>query len=201
MDVDELLLRAWTAVEKANIPEKLQETAFKEAVAFLRGSADPASELPNKSRVAHATQRAPQADTGGERTLEDDFFTQLAYESGADEDDLRDILTLAQDGKVLVTPPTRNLGTSKAQQARTVVALVGGARSKGLGEKPINAEAVREELRRKGCYDRANHSSHVGKMKGFNRGANSDELLPTSKWHEDFAVAIATALGRKSDDK
>jgi hypothetical protein len=36
MDVDELMHRAWESVQKAELPEALQEAAFKEAVHFLR---------------------------------------------------------------------------------------------------------------------------------------------------------------------
>ena len=39
MDVEELIRRAWEATEKAGVPERLQEPAFKEAVASLRAQA------------------------------------------------------------------------------------------------------------------------------------------------------------------
>jgi hypothetical protein len=40
MDVEEPVRRAWEAVQKAEIPEPLQEVAFKEAVDYLRSERD-----------------------------------------------------------------------------------------------------------------------------------------------------------------
>jgi hypothetical protein len=44
MEVEELIRRAWEAVEKASVPKALQKAAFKEAVDFLRSAnAEPPS--------------------------------------------------------------------------------------------------------------------------------------------------------------
>jgi hypothetical protein len=197
MDVDELMLKAWTAVEKAGIPDNLCELALKEAIDFLRAGDKTGAGLPGHSNPAAPAKDGVSLAAESDQPQEADFFAILARESGASEDDLRDILILTSDGKVQVTPPTRSLGATKAQQARTVVALVAGARTKGLGEKPGNLEAVRAELTRKQVYDRGNFSSQLGRMKGFNRGSTSDEILPTSKWLDDFTTAVATAHGRR----
>jgi hypothetical protein len=200
MDVEELLSRAWSAVEKAGIPDELHELAFKEAINFLLAStATPpaAGSQPHPASPAEGSPARPP-ESPGARADEDTFFSKLTHESGEPESDLRDILNLTADGKVHVIPPTKDLGTSVTQQARTVIALVAGARSKGLDEKPVNAEEVRAELKRKQCYDKNNFSnSHLGSMKGFNAGANRNELLLTSKWVDDFKVAVAKAHGRK----
>jgi len=63
MDVDELLQSAWTAVEKAGIPEESRETGFKEAAAFLRASPNLASELPKKPEAAQTARRGAPTDT------------------------------------------------------------------------------------------------------------------------------------------
>jgi hypothetical protein len=40
MDVDQLLQKAWKAVEKSGVPESLYGVAFKEAADFIRTGAD-----------------------------------------------------------------------------------------------------------------------------------------------------------------
>jgi hypothetical protein len=205
VDADDLLKKAWKAVEKSGIPEPLQQVAFQEAVAFLRseGTAEPRNgERVSTPARARATQQAkpgkPSTGRSGERVAVDEstFFRQLADESGMPEADLRDILTLGTNGDVHVTPPTRRLGTSIATQARTVIALVAGARSKGLGERPVNAEAVRNEAHRKGCYDKNNFANHLRPMNGFNAGASKAEIVPTSRWLDDFRTAVNQVHGR-----
>ncbi len=79
-----------------------------------------------------------------------------------------------------------------------MVALVAGARSKGLGEKPVDAKAVRDEADRKHCFDSNNFSgSHIGGMKGFNKSGRK-HILVTSKWVGEFQAAIDQALGRSA---
>ncbi len=116
------------------------------------------------------------------------------------ERDLRDVLQLTADGKVHVNPPSRKLGSSLSDQARTVIALVASARSKGLGEQPVKADAVRDELRRKHCYDPNNFSArHLGPLRGFNAGATRTEIVLTTKWVDDFKAAVNQAHERASD--
>jgi hypothetical protein len=131
---------------------------------------------------------------------EDTFFRNLAHESGVLEKDLRDVLSLS-GGKIHVTQPQRNLGTNRAQQARTIIALTAAARAFGLGERPINADAVRDEVKRKNSYDQANYSTgHLGGLDGFNPGGSPSEMVTTSKWVGDFVAAVDQALGRTDDD-
>jgi hypothetical protein len=129
------------------------------------------------------------------------MFAELARESGVAESDLRDILQLTPVGQLHVTPPTKDLGSSLAEQAKNVIALVASARSKGLGERVIDANVVRAELTRKHCYDSANFASkHLGPMKGFNAGSNRNEIVVTSKWIDEFKSAVAHAHGRTSPE-
>ena len=214
MDVNELLAMAWAAVEKSRMPEHLHEAAFKEAVAFLRSDAGGA-EADSKGRTTESPSRGkkraakaatgPSKDKVGDDTEvphEDEFFERLASESGVDEQDLRDILQLASNGAVHISPPTKNLGDTVAEQARNVIALVAGARSVGLMEKPVNAKAVRDEADRKRCYQQNNYSAnHLRPMKGFNAGASAAEIVLTSKWVSEFVAAVDRAHGRVKAEK
>lgn len=210
MDVDELISQAWSAVEKAGVPESVQGVAFKEAVDFLRedrseGSSRAAANAPAARRKQGASnaskrKRQPHEESPAVEIDEAGFFGDLAAESGVEEERLRDCLHLS-NGTVHVTPPGRELGDSRRAQAQTVVALVAGARSRGLAENPVNAEAVHAELKRKHCWDKNNFSNkHLGPMKGFNAGSNRTEIVLTSKWDEEFQAAVDTALGDRDDD-
>jgi hypothetical protein len=209
MDVDELLTRAWNAVEKSAVPEPLQAIALKEAIDFLRadGSSSPDGSADGRGDTADQSQRKPAAgrssspsasgNTGDTPRSADEFFAHLASESGESERDLRDILTVTADSIVHVTQPTKDLGDSVAEQAKNVTALVASARAIGLGENPVNAAAVRKELDRKRCYDNGNFAAkHLGRLKGFNAGATRNEIVLTSKWTGEFSAAVAKAHGR-----
>jgi hypothetical protein len=203
MEVEDVLRQAWKAVQKAGIPEALHEVAFKEAVDLLR-SGKPL-ESAKKPVVVKPKKRARNDDHEGESQPEDapdedTFFATLAEESGVPEADLRDILNLVDGRKVQVTPPSRTLGGNQKQQAQTVIALVAGARSRGLGEKPVNAGAVRDELKRKNCWSSGNFAGyHLGPMKGFNAGSNKEEILTTTRWVEEFKAAVDQAHGRNPE--
>jgi hypothetical protein len=210
MEPDEILKKAWAAVQAAGLPESMQETAFREAVALLKGETgdqdSTAKQTPRagaparKSGAKSAKRKTPDSTGGAETTSTPDeatFFSQLSHESGATEADLRDILSLGSNGAVHVTPATRVLGTNRAEQARTVTALVAAARGIGLGEAPISAEAVRQEVQRKHCFDSGNYASTViGRLRGVNYGGSRTEMVLTSRWVDDFTAAVSQAHGR-----
>jgi hypothetical protein len=221
MEANEILKKAWEAVQASGVPESMQDTAFKEAVAILRGDSGeggsttgggPAASTPQIKRTSTGPKKAgPKSQkrkTDGAPPPpvhvpdEANFFSELASESGVSETDLRDILQLYPDGTVNVTPPTRTLGGNKAEQARTVLPLVVGARLIGLKESPVSAAAVRNELNRKNCYDQGNFGAAVlGRLAGFNYGGSNAEIVATSKWVDDFAAAVRRAHGRDKADK
>lgn len=206
VNVDDLIAEAWSAVQKAGVPEPLQEVAFKEAIGFLRVAVAGADSMTMKTGATSSHERAttdksPVAHGASEHPSEEAFFEALAHEAEVSESDLRDILSLTRDGNVHVTQPTKKLGGTLSAQARTVIALVASARAVGLGEKPVSADAVRRELDRKRCYDAGNFAAkHLGPLKGFNAGASRNEIVLTSKWAEDFAAAVAQAHGRATDE-
>jgi hypothetical protein len=202
VEPDEILRRAWEAVEKAAVPEPLHEVAFKEAVELLRGGSVPEEDKQTRDRAkqkSRSQKPKPTVDKPLAVTVDGaTFFAQLSAESGVSEKDLRDILGLSGD-VVKVTTPTRNLGSSIAEQARSVIALVATARGVGLGEEPVDAGAVSDEAKRKRCFQsRKFTSDHLGPMKGFN-SAGRGEIVLTSKWPTEFQAAVEQALGRTKD--
>jgi hypothetical protein len=188
------------------MPESLQAVALQEAIDYLRSGEDHGSQDAriSKKRKGPPKKRDPAKESDGdsdneeprETPDENTFFSQLASESGIDEDRLRDVLHLTKTGIVHVTPPTKDLGASVAQQAKCVIALVASARARGLGEHPVSADAVRSEAKRKHCFLQNNFAGHhLSPMKGFNAGSNRSEIVLTSKWLDDFKSAVATVSG------
>ena len=176
MEPNDILKKAWDAVQASGVPESMHETAFREAVAILRDEADgstqgtrsvrPTTRVPHRGDRKAGTRAATpeRPSTASSSTQVPDaatFFSALAHESGVDEAQLRDVLTVGSDGTVNITPPTRTLGGSKAEQARTVVALLAPARLIGLQESPVSGDALRKECRRKNCFDTNNFASTV----------------------------------------
>lgn len=210
MDVEELLQTAWTAVKKAGLPESLQEVAFKEAVAYLRDAdgkggqarAKRSQKKPDTRKPSRSSSSGSQAQDSEEQPPDEDaFFSQLASESGVDEKALKDVLQLKDGGSVHVIPPTRELGRSKAEQTRRVIALVAGAYAHGLDRSPVDAEDVRAEAKRKRCFDTANFAATLKMLKGFSSGSNRNEIMVGSKWFDEFKEAVATATGTDSGDE
>ena len=151
VDVDDLIAKAWGAVEKAGVPGPVQGVALKEAIDFLREADEGHTTNSRRSKRPTGKPRAESAGGKGvdQRSAEElpdeaAFFSQLADESGVDEVVLRDVLQL-KDAAVHVIPPTRKLGDSKANQSRQLIALVAGAYAHGLDRSPVDAVAVREE--------------------------------------------------------
>lgn len=207
MDVDELIERAWKAVEKAGVSEAAQPAALQEAVAFLRehdgsgGGGNAGGEgSTRRKRGSAATRRSGPAEPPTEDLPDEDtFFATLASESGVEETELRDVL-LYRGGKVTVSPPTRKFGDSKTTQAKAITALVAGARAKGLGESTVRAELVHDELKRKQCWDQNNFNKHLRALHGYNVGSDRSEIVTTSKWVSEFSDAVEQALGKSSDE-
>lgn len=219
VEVEELIERAWKAVERAKVSETAQPVALQEAVAFLRdqdrnaggdsgreGSIDrnrsTQSRRRTKSRETVEFDPAPSDVMGGaeaDEVAEDTFFSTLASESGVADSDLRDVL-LYKGGKVTVSPPTRMFGESKTAQAKAITALVAGARAKGLGESTVRAEVVHDELKRKQCWDKNNFNQHLRALRGYNVGSDRSEIVTTSKWVAEFKDAVALGVGTTDDD-
>jgi hypothetical protein len=192
----ELLTEAWKAVEESGVPEPLHALAFQEAIDLLKSErkGSDSGNRPKRDRSQRSPRHEETPDGGRD---EDTFFADLASESGESEQDLRDVLHLTNDGKVQVTAPTKDLGSNLSEQAKTTIALVASARARGLPEKPVKAQAVRDELDRKHCYDSGNFSAqHLGKLKGFNAGSDRSEIVLTSKWVDEFRDALAKVHGR-----
>jgi hypothetical protein len=161
---------------------------------------DGGQKSPAKKSAAKSTAKSPTgAPPGVDAPDESTFFAQIADESGVGEKELRDVLRLTKGGEVEVVPPTRKLGLSKADQAKTVIVLVAGARALGLGEDPVDADAVRKEAKRKRCFDQNNFAAKaLSPLDGFNAGSNRNEIVLGSKWVGEFKAVVDKVRGAKA---
>lgn len=207
-DVDELMKRAWEAVQKAGVSEAAQAVALQEAVAYLReedggGGGKSESEAEQTRRKTRGGGRGPSGSKSRTGDLPDQgtFFERLAHESGIDAAHLKEVLQLDGD-TVHVLAATKDLGSNKAEQARNIVALVASARLYGLGEDPVSANAVRAEVQKKRAFDEANFGTgHLGRMKGFKFGSNRAQIIVMATWLAEFKAAVHKVRGTSDDDK
>src|ERR1700761_5269894 len=111
MDAAEILRRAWASVEASGVPESLQDTALREAVAIIRDAegapvSDPQRAVGTRGgRAARPPKPSARRAGGGRRAAngaasdgasievpdEATFFGSLADEAGVDEARLRSI--------------------------------------------------------------------------------------------------------------
>lgn len=190
MDENELLARAWSAVEQSEVPEELQAQAFEAALDHLRSEADPPSTRADEQTPPPADREEDGSGSGGDNDV---VFRTLAEESGVDLDEIKMVLSYADD-QFSVGRPARALGTNKAQQTRTIAALVAGARKGGLSEEAVDVESIRRVCKDRGCYDSGNFTTHLDGLARFTRTDNT--LRAAARWYDEFDDAVALAIGR-----
>lgn len=194
LDANEVLKKAWEAVRDSGVPEALQETAFVEAVAILRG---PSAGQPPGEPNAAAGQSPPAASPthAPARAGTSGTYAKVAHETGVPVEDLQRVFHVDDaEASVKVLVPAYKLGTAKADQARSVVSIVAGAKHAGFDENQVSDKPVRQECQRMKCYDSSNFTKHVAALAGFN--LRDDLFYPNAKWLDDFRTAIGNALDK-----
>lgn len=182
MEVSETLKKAWTAVEDAGLPEKIQEVAFREAVRLLVPTqvfaAAPAAEAP---RTAGQTGK-PGAESGATGSgssgggsngdgskiteAEDTILDKVEQHTGVSRGKLDELVHL-DDGVPKVSLPGIKLGRSNADKTRAIAQIITIVRGFGLDEQETSVELVRAEAQRLRCYDQANFSSQIKALNGY----------------------------------
>lgn len=176
MSTSSVLQEAWSAVEEADLPERIHEVAFREAVRLI---APPAVALAQPARAgqtspsgAAATASGGQAGVGNslnENAIslsEDELVRKVSNGTGADADALGNLIYV-DDGVLRLNLPGIKLGRNNADRTRTIAAVFTVVRSFGLDEDDTSVELVREEAQRLKCYDSANFSSQLKALQGF----------------------------------
>lgn len=168
MDVSETLKKAWTAVEDAGLPEKIQEVAFREAVRILVPASTAQVKEPPAAKPSGngGSGAGPSDGTTGSDVSEGEIYDRVVAATGADRDKLEQIFHLNDDGLRLSLPGIK-LGKTNAVRARTVAHIITIARGFGLEEAETSLEVIRTECERLKVYDSANFSSHMKGLSGF----------------------------------
>jgi hypothetical protein len=126
------------------------------------------------------------------------FFSTLAEESGAPENELREVFHVSNDA-VQVALPARKLGAGTAEQGRTVIVLVAGAIRGGTGQTSMPLGAIRAECERKGCFNiKKFKDPWIADLEGFN--AVGQEMVVNPRWVGEFDDVLARVTGRDSAD-
>lgn len=183
MEVSETLKKAWTAVEDAGLPEKIQEVAFREAMRLLVPSPTPVvaaapaagprtSGQTGKSGQTSGTTASGSSDGGSNgdgskiTAAEDTILEKVEQHTGVSRGKLEELVHL-DDGVLKVSIPGIKLGKSNADKTRAIAQILTIVRGFGLDEQETSLELVRAEAQRLRCYDSANFSSQVKVLNGY----------------------------------
>ncbi len=181
MEVSETLKKAWAAVEDADVPDKIHETAFKEAVRLLSPAqvvAAPAAPTPGVSThggntasksgntTASGSSGGPNGDDSNITATEGELFAKVETQTGVDRSKLEEIVHL-DNGALKVSIPGIKLGKNNAEKTRAIAQIITIVRGFGLDETETSVELVRAEAQRLKCYDQANFSSQLNKLSGY----------------------------------
>lgn len=180
MEVSETLNKAWTAVEDAGLPEKIQEAAFREAVRLLVPTQVMAAAPAAASRTGQTGESdAASGSTGSGSSgggsnsdgpkitvAESTILDKVEQHTGVSRDKLEELVHL-DDGVLRVSLPGIKLGKNNADKTRAIAQILTIVRGFGLVEDETSLELVRAEAQRLKCYDSANFSSQIKVLKGY----------------------------------
>lgn len=175
VEASELLKKAWEAVQAADLPDKIHEVAFREAMRIIapQVSAPATGTGPRAGKPTGNGMTGTGGSSGGGSNgdggigaTEEEILDKVSAQTGVDRTRLEEIVHL--DGDVLkVSIPGIKLGRNNADKTRTVAQVLTIVRGFGLDETETSVELVRSEVTRLKCYDPANFSAHLGKLNGF----------------------------------
>lgn len=197
VEINEILSKAWSEVEKASIPADLNETAFREAIRLLSDGVDASGGVAAKtvngaakkstakkqtrsastSKTTSARARAKPAvdDSALPDITEDEFFRKLEEQTGVDRDKLEQVLYL--DGKTpRVNLVARKLGDDLKSRMVAVARILPVARQYGLDEDATSFKVVRDECTRLKCLD-TNVNKYVGGLDGILYSGGRSKVL------------------------
>ncbi|MBO9050682.1 hypothetical protein [Curtobacterium flaccumfaciens] len=207
MEVEELVARAWKAVDEAGIPEALQEFAFKEALAFLKAGPKPVGEDERRPGRAPDEESADSygrtagtesdsSDEGSDRSNTGvGSFAKFSLESGVPQEDLERVYYVDDDGLPHLNGPRSKFGKTTADQARNIAIAITAAHDYMRDESPIAEGIVRTETSRLKADLGGNWSREMGKLASIGWvGPNRGKQFKTSAATPDALAKIVSAL-------
>ncbi|MCI2958389.1 hypothetical protein MN032_11860 [Agromyces atrinae] len=201
MDVEELLARAWEAVEKAGIPEPLHEYAFKEALTRLDGQKSRISRVDPKDRdgaTGDVEESVAESGNGNAQTT-DEIFAKFANESELDVADLERVFYFS-NGEPHLNGPRSKLGKTTSDQAKTVATALTAAYDYAL-DRQASDDVVRAEAARLKCDLGGNWARTMNGLSAVSWiGANRQKQFKTKADTADaLRRIVATILGQPTE--
>lgn len=181
MEADEILAKAWQAVQSSGVPEELYETAFKEAVEILmgtNGTTPTKSVVPTPVKKGKSPSQGEGEITEGEAVDLDLLTAKLARESQITAEELVESVFFDPNGATHLNVPARKLGDTTTARAQAVATVLTGVAFFGHDLNSVPAETARLECVRLGCYDKKNFYKHMGSVPGaILSGSGSSRVL------------------------
>lgn len=200
MEVEDLLARAWAAVEKAGIPEPLHDYAFREALSRLDKAAS-ASRPESKHAEAPAEAPTLPAEDKGSTTKsktvhQSDLFAKFASDSDLPIEDLERAFFF-NDGVPHLNVARTKLGNNAADQAKAVAVAITAAYDFALDKTPIAEAAVRDEVNRLRISVGQNWSRTMRSLQGAGwiGLARQKQFKTTNTTQEELRKILKNALG------
>jgi hypothetical protein len=178
-EVSEVLKQAWDAVEAANLPSEIQAVAFREAVRLMSPAEAASAGAHTQGGTARSggsggaggsgsgsSKGATGSGSANAITVDEaEIYARVAEQTGVDREKLEELVHL-DDGVLKISIPGIKLGTNNAEKTRSIAQILTIVRGFGLEEHETSVELIRAEAQRLKCYDSANFSSHLGKLRG-----------------------------------
>ncbi len=202
MDANEVLSKAWSAVQASGVPESLYEVAFKEAVALLlpgRSVAPvPAASAPvpllGEGEEVGAIDGSPDIDT-------DALLRRFAEESNVALTELMEVFYFEADGTPHLNVPGRKLGDSTAAKAKAIATAIAAAYFFTSDEPSVSVETIRAECACLKCVDPKNFSTQMGSAPGtISSGTGANRVLRVKPNEIEAALRSVVSIARKAKD-
>lgn len=173
MNIKKILTEAWSEVRAAELPEHMQEVAFREVLQHMLHGSTPASEK-EKTRSENKNQLTPTGavsapvNSSGESAGSKEFeiYRRVSEHTGVEEGKVEELIYV-DDDEIRVAIPGLKLGKNNADRSRAVAQLLTVARGFGLGEEGTPLSTIRAECSRLKVYDSANFSAQISKLPGY----------------------------------
>lgn len=164
--VNEVLAKALSAIEEADIPDDLREAAFKRAVDLLTAG------VPSTPSGATAPP-PPAAQVEHEGDASEDPLAKIAEGLGVRLAAVRSVYRVRNGDLELEIAP-RALSESRAQATREIAYLLITARQlAGFDDEETSTETIRAAAQDFGKYDSPNFSRHLSPLRNELRSTST----------------------------
>jgi hypothetical protein len=161
--VVDLLTRALAAVDTANIPDGLRETAFTSALALLTGGLTAAPAAPAPPVPGATTPPPPSGGPSVNGTTGSALLDKIAAGLEVELAKVKRLFA-EKDGAPQLIVRSSKLPKAKAAAAHDIALLLMAARQLGGLDEYTEAEVIRDAVKHYGKFDQSNFS---GQMKAL----------------------------------